>query len=494
MKKIIECIPNFSEGRDQKTIEAILEVIKSVPGAILLDHESDASHNRSVITFAGEPKAVLEAAFQATKKAAELIDLDKHRGEHPRMGATDVCPLVPISGVKEAECIKYAEELGARIGKELKIPVYLYEKAARKPERENLADIRKGEYEGIKKEIGKDPARKPDFGPAKLGKAGATAVGVRAPLIAYNINLRSNDLEIAKKIAKTVRHSSGGFKHVKALGFELADKGIVQVSMNLTNYKQTTVHQVFEAVKKEAHSYGVEILESEVIGLIPQAALIKAARYYLQIDGFKNRQILETILQKKMAASQATSDESLKDFIDRLASKNPVPGGGSASALAGTLAAALAAMVANLTRPPLEKIAKTAEQLKERLYLLIQEDSDAYGLVVTAYRRGKETDIQNALKKAAQSPLEIAETSIKILDLLEILTEKGNKNAITDCGVALHLIETAVKGGILNVRTNLNHITSKHFTGEMLDRCKKLRATLDRKVQKIEETVERGLG
>ncbi len=495
MKKIIECIPNFSEGRDQKKIDKILKAITDVPGVFLLDYESDPAHNRSVVTFAGEPKPVLEAAFQAIKKAAELIDLDKHKGEHPRMGATDVCPLVPIKGVKKSECIKYAEELGERIGKELKVPIYLYEDAARKPERQNLADVRRGQYEGIKKEIGKDPKRKPDFGPAKLGKAGITGVGARPPLVAYNVNLATNDLKIAKAIAKTVRFKTGGFKNVKAMGFELEDRGIVQVSMNLTNYKESNVHHVFEAIKREAQRYGVHVLESEVIGLIPEAALVRAAKYYLQINDFKNKQILENILAKKMTKGRQYLDE----FIETVASKKPIPGGGSVSALAGSLAAALSSMVANLTlardkykkvHAQMEKEVIKTEDLRNKLYKLIDEDAEAYKLVGKAYKEGKPATIQKALKQAAQTPLETAETALKLLDPLKTLAQSGNPNAITDIGVALHLVEAAVKGAILNVRINLKEMTSKKAVKDMTDSCKKMLSSLHKKTEVIEKLVE----
>src|SRR3990167_8251258 len=255
MQKIIECIPNFSEGRDKKKIDKSCKAITNVKGILLLNVESDIAHNRSVITFAGTPVAVLEAAFQATKTASRIIDLTRHKGEHPRMGATDVIPLVPISGITMKECVRLAQKLGSRIGIELKIPVYLYEKAAKREDRKNLANIRKGEYEGLKKEIGKNADRKPDFGPKYLGKAGATAVGAREPLIAYNVNLDTKNIKIAKAIAKKIREKDGGFKSVKALGFELKDKGITQVSMNLTNYKITPPHIVFNAIKKEAKAF-----------------------------------------------------------------------------------------------------------------------------------------------------------------------------------------------------------------------------------------------
>ena len=300
MNKIIECIANFSEGRDQKKIAAIVKAITNVPKIILLGHESDANHNRAVISFAGAPDAVVEAAFQACKKAAQLINLDKHKGEHPRIGAMDVCPLVPIKGLSFEECIKYANKLGERIGKELKIPIYLYGKAAKNPKRINLANVRKGEYEGLKLEITSNPERKPDFGPSKMLQAGASAIGVRKALIAYNVNLKSNNLNIAKAIAKKIRFKDGGFPHVKALGFELKDKGIVQVSMNLTDYKVTSMLTIFNAIKKECLKYNIEILESEIIGLVPQDALPKNAKEKLKISNFSTKQILEEKLKEEL--------------------------------------------------------------------------------------------------------------------------------------------------------------------------------------------------
>lgn len=502
MKKIIECVPNFSEGRDQKKIKAILAAIKSVPGAMLLDYESDPAHNRSVVTFAGDPEAVLEAAFQAIKKASELINLDQHKGEHPRMGATDVCPLIPIKGVKEAECIKYAEQLAKKVAEELKIPVYLYEAAARKAERQNLADLRRGEYETIKKEIAKNKDRWPDFGPKKLGKAGITAIGVRPPLVAYNVNLQSKNLKIAQEIAKTVRAKTGGFQYVKALGFELEDRGIVQVSMNLTNYKASTVHHVFEAIKREAQRHSVQVLESEVIGLIPQAALINAAKYYLKINDFKKKQVLETRLQQKIERSK----DYLDSFLDKVASKSPVPGGGSVAALAGSLAAALSSMVANLTigskkyvkvHSEMEKALKKTEQLRQRLFELIEEDAQAYKMVGKAYKiedlQLREKEIQKSLKLAAGTPLHIAETAINLLDQIKVLIEKGNQNAISDCGVGVYLIETAVRGAILNIRINIKEISSPKFQKEMITEIEKLEKTLETKGSKLKEAVNQKL-
>lgn len=288
--KIVECVPNFSEGRDIENINRIIDAIKSVEGVKVLDTESDKDHNRSVITFIGDPESVEEAAFRGCKKASELIDLNKHEGEHPRMGATDVIPFIPVSDLSMKECVSIAEKLGERIWNELKIPVYLYEEAARTPERKNLADIRKGEFEWLKENIEKRP---PDFGDRIHPTAGATAVGAREFLIAFNVNLNTNDLSIAKKIAKAVRFKSGGFRYVKALGFEIKERGIVQVSMNLTNYKKTPIYRVFEAIKSEADRYGVSIIGSELIGLAPMDALLDVADFYLRLENFKKTQVLE---------------------------------------------------------------------------------------------------------------------------------------------------------------------------------------------------------
>ncbi len=294
IRKIVECVPNFSEGRRKEVIDQIAEAIASVPNAYVLDVQSDADHNRSVVTFAGEPNAVEEAAFRGIAKAAELINMDLHQGEHPRMGAADVVPFVPIKGVTMEDCVAIARRLGERVGRELKIPVYLYEEAATRPERRNLEDVRRGEYEGIKAEIATKPEREPDFGPRRVGKAGATAIGARAPLIAYNVYLSTDDVEVAKAIARAVRHSSGGLRYVKALG--LLVKGRAQVSMNLTDYRRTPVHRVMEMIRREAESYGVSVVESELIGLIPNEALVEAAKFYLQLHDLSSHQILENRL------------------------------------------------------------------------------------------------------------------------------------------------------------------------------------------------------
>jgi glutamate formiminotransferase len=297
MPKIVECVPNFSEGRRTDVIESIVNEVKSVEGVRLLDYEYDGDHNRSVVTFVGEPEKVKEAAYKAISKASELIDMNKHKGEHPRIGASDVVPFIPISEVTMDDCVNLAKELGEEVAGKLNIPVFLYEAAAAKPERKNLANIRKGQYEGLKEDIKKDPERKPDFGPDELHPtAGATVIGARMPLVAYNVNLGTDDIEVAKKIAKAIRFKDGGLRYVKALGFEIKERNIVQVSMNLTNYEKTPVFRVFEMIRTEAERFGVPVIGSEVIGLIPMNALIEVADHYLKLEDFKKDQVLENKL------------------------------------------------------------------------------------------------------------------------------------------------------------------------------------------------------
>lgn len=295
---LVECVANFSEGQRQDVIDAIVQAIAGGANAVVLDVHSDADHNRSVISFAGEPEAVAEAAYRGIATAARLIDLDEHSGQHPRIGAADVVPFVPLSGITLEDCAALARELGERVGRELQIPVYLYEAAAARPDRVNLADVRRGEYEGLKAAILSDPERVPDFGPARLGKAGATAIGARLPLIAYNVYLNTSDVEIARRIAASIRYSGGGLAYVKALG--LLVNGRAQVSMNLTDYTRTPVARVLEMIRSEAARYGVVVVSSELVGLIPQAALIEAARWYLQLDDFRSDQILEERLRVKL--------------------------------------------------------------------------------------------------------------------------------------------------------------------------------------------------
>ena len=327
MKKIVEVVPNFSEGRRPEVLDQIVAAIQSVRGVTLLDKEMNADHNRAVVTFIGEPEPCVEGAFQGIKKAMELLDLTKHTGEHPRIGATDVCPFIPIANISNEECIVMAKHLAKRVADELKIPTYLYELAATRPDRVDLAVIRKGEFEGLRDAIKTDANRKPDFGPSELHPtAGATVIGVRFPLIAYNINLNTQDLEIAKKIAKAIRFRDGGFKYAKALGFDIKEKNCVQVSINMTNYTGTPLYRVFETVKREAERYGVTIRESEVVGLTPQQALIDSATWYLQLDTFQNEQILENRFvsaeaPEALAASAEKTEGYRAERIHRVAGR-----------------------------------------------------------------------------------------------------------------------------------------------------------------------------
>jgi glutamate formiminotransferase / formiminotetrahydrofolate cyclodeaminase len=350
MSTLVECVPNFSEGRDQAKVDAIVEALKG-NGVYLLDREMDSDHNRSVITIVGEREAVQESAIRGVGKAAELIDLNHHQGAHPRMGAADVVPFIPIEGIDLEDCVAMARHVGAEIWRRYQIPVYLYEAAAATPERQNLENIRRGQFEGLRAEITTNPARKPDFGEPRLHPtAGATVVGARKFLIAYNVFLNTPDVEIAKKVAKAVRFSSGGMRFVKAAGFLV--RGLAQVSMNLTDFEQTPIHRVFAMVKREAARYGVMPLSSEIVGLIPKKALEQAAEWFLQVENFDSSLILENRLAAVMGGKMAVGGlrAGIEPFIEQLAAPTPAPGGGSASAASAAMAAALATMVASRSR------------------------------------------------------------------------------------------------------------------------------------------------
>lgn len=489
MRRIVECVPNFSEGRRPEVIEQIVGAIKSVSGISVLDQEMDADHNRAVITFVGDPEAVLQAAFRATKVASELIDLNKHQGEHPRIGATDVIPFVPISGVTQAECIELAKRLGKRLADELSIPVYLYELAATRPDRQDLANIRKGGFEGLREAIKTDPDRAPDFGRPEIHPtAGATVVGVRAPLIAYNINLGTTDAKIAERIAKTIRFRDGGFRFVKALGFEVKEKNCVQVSINMTDYTKTPLYRVFETVKREAQRWGVPVLESEIVGLVPQASLIACARYYLQLNSFK----MEQILENRLLPSQG-----LPDFLAELASSAPVPGGGSAAALNGAIGTALFTMVANLTigKKGYEEFEEEMKATKDKLILrqerflsLIEDDAASFKQVMVAYklpkiteleRQEREKAISDALKIAAEVPFNTMKLALETLKLCRPVVEFGNKSSISDAGVGTLNLEAAFQGARLNVLINLGGIKDSAFVAEKKESIDELSAEMD---------------
>jgi len=467
MRRLVECVPNFSEGRRKEVIDQIVAAIKGVRGAQLLDVQMDADHNRAVVTFAGEPEAVEEAAFRAVKKAADLIDIEKHQGEHPRIGATDVVPFIPLRGVTMEECVQMAKRLGERIGAELSIPVYLYEKAATRPERRDLAYIRRGEYEGLKDTIESDPDREPDYGPRELGKAGATVVGARNPLIAYNVYLNTDDVEIAQKIARAIRHSSGGLRYVKALGLYVAQRGLAQVSINMTNYHKTPLYRVFEMIRREAARYGVSVVGSEIVGLAPEGALLESAEHYLQLEGFSEEQLLE----RQLAVPKA----DMRAFLEEVASPSPTPGGGSVAALSGALAAALATMACQLTVGKEEEMRAALEQargLQNDLFAFIEEDAQAFEALLAAYRLPKDTDeekesrtraVQMALRGAASVPLAVADRTVKILEVLLTVAEKGNPNLLPDTGTAAQMARAAVHGAALNVRANATSLSDEEL-------------------------------
>lgn len=504
-QKIVECVPNFSEGRREEVILAIKASIEDVRGVYVLDLHSDEDHNRTVITFAGEPEPVSEAAFQAIKKASELIDLDAHRGEHPRIGATDVVPFIPISGVTMDDCVQIARDLGARVADELNIPVYLYEKAAIRPERANLANIRRGEYEGLKQAIETDPERAPDFGPAKLSKAGATVIGARVPLIAFNVYLTTDDDEIATHIGRSIRHSSGGLRYVKALGM-LVD-GRAQVSMNLTDYKRTPIARVVESIRREAERYGVGIHHSELVGLIPQAALVDAAQWYMQLDQFVPDQILETRLYAAMSAEQQHNDP----FLEDLATGTATPGGGSAAAYAAAMGASLVAMVARLTigkkkyadvEHEMGTILEGVLALQERLYQAVSNDAEAFESVMDAYRLPKESDeqkaerneaIEAAMKQAAEVPLSVCQDAVHVLAFAADVAEKGNRNAVSDAGSAGALASAAFKAAQYNVRINAGSVSDEKMAKKWLNEVEKLQSDLVRHNARLDRSMQESL-
>src|SRR6201990_680109 len=400
MSTLVECVPNFSEGRDKAKVEAIVEAMK-VEGVYLLDREMDADHNRCVITLVGNREAIQEAAIRGVGKAAEVIDLTSHQGAHPRMGASDVVPFIPIEGVTIEDCVAMARHVGEQIWKRYQIPVYLYEAAATLPERQNLEKIRSGPFEGIRADIATNPARKPDFGEARVHPtAGATVVGARKFLIAYNVFLNTPDVEIAKKIAKAVRFSSGGLRFVKGAGFLV--RGLAQVSMNLTDFEQTPIHRVFEMVKREAARYGVVPISSEIVGLIPKKALEQAAEWFLQVENFDSSLILENRLAGVMSGKMAVGGlrAGVEPFIEQLAAPTATPGGGSAAAASGAMAAGLATMVASMSRGKKAYLAYESElsaaivqlaQLREDLKAAVDTDADSYNAVMKAYKQAKES-------------------------------------------------------------------------------------------------------
>lgn len=505
MIRLVECVPNFSEGRRKEVIDEILNEISSVPTVVLLDREMDADHNRAVVTFVCQPEHAVEACFRGMKKASELIDMQTHKGEHPRMGATDVCPFIPISDFTEAEAVELARQLGKRVGEELQIPVYLYETARTRPDRENLAVVRKGEYEGIRDEIETNPDRMPDYGPARMNlKAGATAIGVRFPLVAFNVYLNTNRVSIAKKVANAVRHARGGYRFVKAMGFSIAEQNLTQVSMNLVRYTKTPIFRVFESIKSEAARYGVSVLSSEIVGLVPQQALLDVADFYLQLENFTSEQVLEEKLRRMGGSSQSETES----FYNEVAAKTPTPGGGSVAAAAGTLGAALNSMVCRLTigkkkykdvADELRSVLERSEILRGELREMIARDGAAFEAVMTARKMPKDTDeeiekrnssIFQATKGASTTPLETARLALEVMKLSRDVAEKGNVNSVSDAGVAALMAKAAVAGAVYNIKINISGFEDQQFVDEMQRRIREIETASDKLADEIRNIVE----
>src|SRR4051812_20274931 len=488
MSTLVECVPNFSEGRDKVKVDAIVEAM-NVDGVYLLDREMDTDHNRCVITLVGDRESIGEAAIRGVGKAAELIDLTQHTGAHPRMGAADVIPFIPIEGVSLEDCVQISRKVGEEIWKRYQIPVYFYEAAAKSPERQNLENIRRGQFEGIRDEIATNPARKPDVGEARVHPtAGATVVGARKALIAYNVFLNTTEVDIAKKIAKAVRFSNGGLRFVKGAGFPV--RGLAQVSMNLTDFEQTPIARVFEFVKREAARYGVMPVSSEIVGLIPKKALEDAAEWFLQVENFDSSLILENRLSAVMSGKMAIGGlrAGVEPFVEQLAAPTATPGGGSASAAAAAMAAGLAHMVAAMSRgrkayvqyeTQLSEAIARLSTLREELKAAIDEDAHAFDLVMKAYKASKDSPepdavILPATKQATLVPLSVAQKAHEVKQWAEKLGPITNPKAASDLTVAKALADAAVTGAIANVEINLEGLEDTGFVNDIRAKVKEI--------------------
>jgi glutamate formiminotransferase/formiminotetrahydrofolate cyclodeaminase len=503
MKRLIECVPNFSEGRDPAKIDVIVSAMSSVPGVYVLDREMDADHNRSVITLAGEPDAVAEAALRGVGKAMELIDLTKHTGAHPRVGATDVVPFIPIEGVAIEDCVALARRTGHEIWARYRIPVFFYEAAALRPNRTNLENIRRGQFEGLQAEMKHNHDRQPDVGEPKLHPtAGVTVVGARKFLIAYNVNLNTSDVGIANKIAKAIRFSSGGLRYVKSMGVELKARNLAQVSINLTDFEQTPMHRVYEMVKREAERYGAAPVGSEIVGLIPKKAIEMAADFFLQLENFSPAQVFENKLADALGGAplEAGKDGKLaslaRPFLEAVAAPTATPGGGSVSALAGALAASLGQMVAGLSRKKksqagyvdrlsteLDSLRRTADELAEA----IDRDAASYEAVMVALKlpqgnaeevQKREAAIQAASKVASDVPLQVAEQTVALFERLGQLEAIAAASMRSDLEVARYMSAAGARGALANVEINLDSITDSTYVARMRSKIASLRERL----------------
>jgi glutamate formiminotransferase / formiminotetrahydrofolate cyclodeaminase len=558
MKRLIECVPNFSEGRDQNIIDKIAASIAAVDGVKLLDVDPGKATNRTVMTMVGEPERVIEAAFQAIKTASELIDMCKHTGEHPRMGATDVCPLIPIYGVTMEECVKYAHQLGERVGKELGISGYFYESAAKQAGRKNLADIRAGEYEGLAKKI-VDANWVPDFGPAIFNaRCGATVIGARNFLVAYNINLNTTSTRRANAIAFDVREQGrmktdtngknilddkgepiripGTLKSVKAIGWFIEEYGVAQISMNLTDVTVTSVHQAFDEVCDKALKRGIRVTGSELVGLIPLQSLLDAGKYFLKkqqrsigvpeselikiavkslgLDELKpfdpQKKIIEYLIRD--ADDKKLVSMSVEKFADETSSESPAPGGGSVAALAGAMGASLATMVANLSSHKrgwddkwefFSDWADKGQTLKNKLIHLVDEDTAAFNKIMAAFGLPNSSDaektarkkaIQDATKYATEIPFHVMQTIYESLDLIETMAKEGMKSSISDIGVGALCAQTGVGGAFLNVKINAAGLEDKAFADDMIKKGNKINDDTISKVKNILDLVNQKIG
>ena len=552
--QIVECVPNFSEGRDLAVIDKITDAIRAVEGVKLLDVDPGADTNRTVFTFVGSPEAAAEAAFQVIRRASELIDMRQHQGAHPRMGATDVCPFVPLSGTTMEDCAALAEALGRRVGEELGIPVYLYESAALRPDRQNLAEVRAGEYEALATKL-QDPHNAPDFGPASFNaRAGATAIGAREFLVAYNINLNTKSVKAARKLAFAIREqgcnkrdaagkfvrdaeglpvkAAGLFKHCKATGWFLDEHSLAQVTMNLTNFKESSVHEVFDTVCELATADGLRVTGSEIVGLVPIEAMLSAGRHYLAKQktfiGVSQAELILTairslglrelsdfepeqkIIEMRVAAARPLAARSVAGFLDELASDSPAPGGGSVAALAASLAAALTAMVPSLThdkkgfkavKAEMNEVAVAAQGLKDLYRDIIDRDTDAFNEVMTAFRQPKGSEAERAARDAAileankgatRVPFELLRSVAEDLPrLVEAVIERGNPNSLSDAGVAAQMARAGLEGAYLNVGINLAGMTDEESKGFVVETGQAARHLYETAAPRFDELAER---
>ena len=537
MKQLIECVPNFSEGRDEKIIQQIADAIRSVEGVKLLNVDPGKATNRTVVTMVGEPALIVEAAFRAIRMAAELIDMSKHKGEHPRMGATDVCPFIPVANISMEETAAWSKKLAQRVGEELQIPVYLYEDAQPNKDRNNLSVIRAGEYEGFFKKI-KEPQWKPDFGPVEFpAKSGATVIGARDFLIAYNVNLNTKSVKRANSVAFDIREAGrvkvdekgnkvldkdgnevripGSLKGVKAIGWYIEEYGVAQVSINITKFRETPLHIVFEECYNSAYRRGQRVTGSELVGLVPLSAMLEAGKYFLKKQklsaGVSDEELIhiavksmgldelgpfnpkERIIEYQLdEGGKKLIDMDLVAFANETASESPAPGGGSISAYVAALGVSLGTMVANLSASKKgwegrwEEFSNWAEKgqaYKKRMLQLVDEDTAAFNLIMEAFKLPKGTDeekaarkaaIQAATKKAIEVPFEAMETAYKSMEVMKAMVEQGNPNSITDAGVGALCARTAVIGAHMNVRINAAGFNDKAFLDDILTRAAKI--------------------